>query len=107
VAKPKRAPRARTAARRRRLADEKLFQARMKLMDLEPGGSPERPIDVGTAALIEPKARSMPCPRCEEPFDVASHEAHADDRGRLREVALDCRTCGTKRSAWFRIVGAN
>jgi hypothetical protein len=104
VAKPKRAPRARTIVRRVRLADEKLFNARMKLMDLEPGGAPERPIDVGTAALVEPKARSVPCPRCEEPFGVAAHEAHTDDRGRLREVMLKCRACGTTRSLWFRIV---
>jgi hypothetical protein len=76
----------------------------MKLMDLEPGGSPERPIDVGTAALVEPKARSVPCPRCEEPFDIASHEAYMDDHRRLREVVLRCRHCGTTRSLWFRIV---
>jgi hypothetical protein len=87
-----------------RLADDKLVRARMKLMDLEPGGSPERPIDVTTAALVEPKARSVPCPRCNEPFGVEAHEAHADDHRRLREVMLRCRSCGTTRSSWFRIV---
>lgn len=107
MAKPKRASRARTVARRLRLADDKLVRARMKLMDLEPGGTPERPMDVSTAALVEPKARSIPCPRCEEPFGVESHEAHAGGHGRLREVALECRNCGTTRKAWFRIVEAN
>jgi hypothetical protein len=87
-----------------RLADEKLVRARVKLMDLEPGGAPERPIDVMTAALVEPKARSIPCPRCNEPFGVEAHEAHADDHGRLREVVLRCRNCGMTRSSWFRIV---
>jgi hypothetical protein len=107
VAKPKRAPRARTVARRQRLADDKLVRARMKLMDLEPGGTPERPIDVSTAALVEPKARAVACPRCEEPFGVESHEAHTDDRGRLREVSLRCRNCATTRKLWFRIVPSN
>lgn len=73
-------------------------------MDLEPGGSPERPLDVATAALVEPKARSVACPRCETPFDVASHEAHNDTHGRLREVRLTCRTCALERTQWFRIV---
>jgi hypothetical protein len=94
-------------ARRLRLADDKLVRARTKLMDLEPGGSPERPFDVSTAALVEPKARTVPCPRCEEPFDVESHEAHTDGQRRLRRVALHCRSCGTTRSLWFRIVPPN
>ena len=73
-------------------------------MDLEPGGMPERPLDVPTAALVEPKARAVRCPRCEEAFDVASHEAHTDVHGRLREVGLRCRNCGLERTLWFRIV---
>jgi hypothetical protein len=94
-------------ARAVRLADEKLVRARAKLMDLEPGGAPARPIDVTTAALVEPKARSISCPRCNEPFGVETHEAHTDGHGRLREVVLRCRNCGTTRSAWFRIVPPN
>lgn len=73
-------------------------------MDLEPGGTPERPIDVSTAALVEPKARSVACPRCDEVLAVESHDAHTDERGRLREVSLRCRSCGTTRKLWFRIV---
>jgi hypothetical protein len=78
--------------------------ARLKLMDLEPGGSPSLPLDVTTAALVEPRARSVRCPRCDEAFDVASHEAHTDEHGRLREVLLRCRSCGLERTLWFRIV---
>lgn len=76
-------------------------------MDLEPGGSPERPIDVSTAALVEPKARAVPCPRCAEPFGVEAHEAYADAHGRLREVSVGCKSCGAARKLWFRIVGSN
>jgi hypothetical protein len=82
---------------------EKLIRAKTTLLDLEPGGRANHPIDVTTAAVIEPKARSVACPRCDEPFDVESHEALTNEDGRLREVKLRCRTCGTTRSLWFRI----
>jgi len=104
MARPKRPLRARTVERRKRTADEKLVRARSKLYDLEPGGAETRPIDVSTPALVEPKARAIVCPRCDEPFDVETHEAHTDEHGRLREAKLRCRTCGERRSAWFRIV---
>lgn len=104
MARPKRKPRGRTALRRARVADEKLAAARAKLLDLEPGGSQERPIDVSTPALVEPRARTVHCPRCDEPFTVEAHEARADDHARLREAQLRCRLCGYTRSLWFRVV---
>ena len=79
------------------------MQAKRKLLALEPGGSPEHPLDVATAAVIEPKAKSTRCPRCDEPLEVEAHEAHTGERGRLREVALACRFCGERRALWFRI----
>jgi hypothetical protein len=103
MARAKRPPRARTAARQVRRFDEKLARDRSKLLDLEAGGRPERPIDVSTPALVEPKARAVRCPRCDEPFDVESHEAHTDAQP-LREAVLRCRFCGTTRSLWFRVV---
>lgn len=79
------------------------MRAQSRLLDLEPGGSPARPLDVSTAAVIEPKARAIRCPRCDEPFTLEAHEvSHA--RGEpLREAKLVCRRCGLGRSAWFRI----
>lgn len=74
-----------------------------KLLALEPGGSPDRPLDVLTSSVIEPKAKSTRCPSCDEPFELEAHEAHTDEHGRLREVALACRFCGERRSMWFRI----
>jgi hypothetical protein len=103
MSRPKRPPRPRTLARQRHAANEKLVQAERKLFALEPGGSPERPLDIPSAAVIEPKARSARCPRCDEPFELAAHEAHTDEHGRLREVRLACRSCGERRSLWFRI----
>jgi len=107
LSRPKRPPRPRTLDRRAHAASEKLARAKSKLMDLEPGGTEAHPLEVTTAAVIEPKARSVPCPRCDEPFDLKSHEAHADGHGRLREARLRCRLCGEQRSLWFRISAAS
>lgn len=105
MARAKRIPRARTVKRRARAENDRWVQAKRKLYDLEAGGSPERPIDVPTPALVEPKAKSLSCPRCDAFFVVDQHEAHADDEhGRLREAKLLCHVCGERRSLWFRIV---
>jgi hypothetical protein len=103
MARPKRPPRARTVTRKAARASDKLTEARMKLLDLEPGGSPERPLEVGTPAVIETKARALPCPRCEEPFELVAHEAHTRGGRRLRETKLRCRVCGLTRSLWFHV----
>ena len=103
MSRPKRTARARTLDRRAHAANEKLALAKKKLMDLEPGGTEAYPIEVPTAAVIEPRARGVACPRCDEPFHVESHDAHVDPHGRLREARLRCRLCGERRSLWFRI----
>jgi DNA-directed RNA polymerase subunit RPC12/RpoP len=104
MARAKRPPRLRTLERRARLLDEKLVRTRNQLLDLAPGGSEARPFDVPTAAVVEPKARAVRCPRCNELFFVEAHEAHTDEHGRLREAKLRCKSCGERRSLWFRIV---
>jgi hypothetical protein len=103
MSRPKRTPRPRTVERQRRAASEKLVRARNALLDLEPGGSEARPIEVATPAVIEPRARAILCPRCDEPFELVEHEAHAGEHGRLRRAELKCRSCGAERSLWFRI----
>jgi hypothetical protein len=107
MARPKRPPRARTVERRTRQADDKLARSKAKLLDLMPGGAPSNPLDVPSAALVEPKARSVLCPRCDEPFTLEAHEAHATDGARLREARLRCRLCGERRSMWFRVIAAS
>jgi len=59
-------------------------------------------MEVPTAALVEPRARAVRCPRCDEPFGVTAHEAPAGG-DRLREAKLTCRFCKLERSLWFRI----
>lgn len=103
VARPKRPARPRTLERKQRVLSEKLAAARRKLLELEPGGAPSHPIEVATPAVIEPRAASIHCPRCDEPFEVESHEAHSDGHARLREARVRCRACGERRSLWFRV----
>ena len=102
-------PRPRTNRREAARASEKLEAARERLFQLEAGGSPERPISVMSAAVVEAHAESVPCPRCDGKHEVVEHVAVAVSRVRLREARLRCRQCGTSRSLWFRIndVGPN
>lgn len=86
-----------------RLVSEALARARRQLLELEPGGSRGRPLEVSTAAVIEPKAERTACPRCSGHFEVEDHEAHAGGHERVREVKVFCRFCGERRSLWFRI----
>lgn len=104
MARPKR-PRAekREAARSR----EKLAEAREKLFVREEGSGPERPLDVEGSAVIESRARGVPCPRCDGEQQVLEHAAVTVAGQRLRQVRLQCRRCGTKRSMWFRIALLN
>ena len=102
-------PRPRAKRRESQRAGEKLKAARERLFQLEIGGSPERPLPVVSAAVVEAHAESVPCPRCEGKHEVVEHVAVTVSRVRLREARLRCRQCGTARSLWFRIsdVGPN
>jgi hypothetical protein len=97
--------RPRTARRAALRSADKLVQQRERLFLLEPGGSPERPIDVESPSVVEPKASSKTCPRCEVAFRVETHRAPSVDGMRLREAEVSCPRCGQRRSLWFRLVG--
>jgi hypothetical protein len=95
--------RARTQRRDAARALSKRQAAHEQLFRLDPGGSPERPLDVPSPALVEAQAQSLPCPRCEGRHDVLEHLALTRGEARLREARLRCRQCGSLRSLWFRI----
>ena len=95
--------RARTQRREAGRALSKLQVAREKLFQLDPGGSPQRPLDVSSPAVVETQAQSVPCPRCEGRHEVLEHVALRRDDVRLREARLRCQRCGSLRSVWFRI----
>ncbi|MCX4248016.1 hypothetical protein [Paraliomyxa miuraensis] len=66
-----------------------------------PGGSPEHPIEVASAAVIEPRACSLPCPRCGGPAHVDEHVVSGQGRQRLRVTHMRCGTCGHRRPLYF------
>ena len=100
MAKPKRE---RTLRRESARKAERLARNRERLFLLELGGSPERPIDVDSAAVVEIRARGVPCPRCDGDLAVDEHAAVSAHGDRLREARLRCRKCGSRRSMWFRL----
>ena len=71
------------------------------LAALQPGGSPGRPIEVSSAAVIEPRATTIACPLCDGYYRVLEHTRPVPG---LRHLEVKCRHCGTQRSLWFRIV---
>ena len=75
--------------------------ARELLASLGPGGSPSRPIEVGSASVIEARAAAMPCPHCGGFYRI--HE-HTRPIAGLRQVDVQCRHCSAQRTLWFRIV---
>jgi DNA-directed RNA polymerase subunit RPC12/RpoP len=106
VKKQKAKPRARTERRARERATEKLAAEREKLFLLDTGGSPERPIEVASASVVESHARGIRCPRCgENELEVLEHLAKVVEGIRLREARMQCRRCGSRRSIWFRLMG--
>lgn len=98
--KPKRARTVRRASARKA---EEFARSRERLFALTPGGSPDKPIDVESAAVVEIRARGVACPRCEGEHAVDEHAAVSAHGERLREARLRCRKCGSRRSLWFRL----
>jgi hypothetical protein len=92
-------------AERRELARtrEKLARSREKLWSLETGGSPERPLDVASASVIEPRATSEPCFRCGAYPRQVEHRAETIAGRRLRVVVARCPECGALRTWYFRL----
>jgi hypothetical protein len=101
--KPKRLGRLRTLQRTLSRLQEKLAGTSEKLGALEDGGSPEHPLVVESASLVEPRAEALPCLRCESPMRVREHAAEHIAGEPLRIVTLNCRACGAERTVYFRI----
>jgi len=98
--------RARNARREAERAAEKLAAQREKLFLLEPGGSPQRPIEVETPVLVDLRATGFACPRCGTAVQLREHAATNVSGTLLREARVRCPRCGSKRSLWFRVTGA-
>jgi hypothetical protein len=104
-----RPPRPRRQQREQQRALRKTVHQLERLAAEMPGGSPERPIDVGSASIVETKARSIACVQCEAlALELGADRATSTPRGVLRELAMICRQCHAPRAVWFRVAtGAN
>jgi hypothetical protein len=104
-----RPPRARRQQREQQRALRKTVRQLERLASELPGGSPERPIDVASASVIETKARAIRCVQCDAiEMELRGDHASSTARGVLRELAMVCRQCHAPRAVWFRVVtGAN
>ena len=93
----------RTARRVAERAAKDLVRDRAKLAALLPGGTRARPMEVDSAAVIEPRINSLACPQCEGPYRVLDHRSVGSG---IREVDVRCTTCSTPRTLWFRLVSS-
>lgn len=90
----------RTARRAEERDARKLVRDREKLAALSPGGARERPIEVASAAVIEGRTGSLPCPQCAGQYRILDHRSAGPG---VRCVDVTCRQCGAPRTLWFRI----
>jgi hypothetical protein len=104
-----RPPRPRRQQREKQRALRKSVRQLERLAAELPGGSPERPIDVASASVVDTKARAVPCVQCEAiEMELRGDRATSTARGVLRELAMICRQCHAARAVWFRVAtGAN
>ena len=104
-----RPPRPRRQQREQQRALRKTVRQLERLAAEMPGGSPERPIDVASASVVETKARAIACVQCEATeLELRGDHATSTARGVLRELAMVCRQCHAPRTVWLRVApGAN
>ena len=99
-----RPPRPRRQLREQQRVLRKTVRQLERLAAELPGGSPERPIDVSSASVVETKARAIPCVQCEAlELELRGDRATSTARGILRELTMVCRQCHAARAVWFRI----
>jgi hypothetical protein len=96
-------PRAERRAEARQTGKD--VRERERLARLEPGGAPDRPIEVITASLVEPRAKGMPCAVCGHTGSVRldDHTARTIDGDALRLAHVRCAMCGYARVVYFAI----
>jgi hypothetical protein len=71
-----------------------------------PGGLPSHPIEVTSAAAVDPRAESEPCRVCGGRLHVEAHDALQLGGTSLRRVRLHCGSCGRASELFFRLRSA-
>jgi len=90
------------AARARRDAHREA-DARTEAALATPGATPEDPLEVDTASVVEPVAARGPCVVCGEPVRAEDHAVRPGGDEPLRVVTVHCRRCGHRRPVYVRI----
>ena len=101
MSSPKKAARARTERRTAARRNEKLASARARLETIDPGASPDRPIELVSPSQVDVVARSLRCPRCDVGLYIVHERGHVLGGRVCRAVELECRQCGRRRTAHF------
>jgi hypothetical protein len=102
--KKKKRPRAQRRAQERDLG--KMTRDIERLSLLEPGGAPERAIEITSPAEVEVFVRSAVCPRCRGSVRLDDHAAETHAGVRLRVAYVACSACGAKRRIYLRLAGS-
>jgi len=89
--------------RERERALRKTVRIRERAAAALPGGAPEHPITVPSAAVVEVRARGTACAQCQGELQLQGDRATSTSRGVLREIEAVCRRCHTHRTLWFLI----
>jgi hypothetical protein len=71
-----------------------------------PGGAATHPLNVASAAVIDGRARSVPCVQCGGELEPGDDRASSTARGVLRELEMTCRRCHAPRRLWFLIASS-
>ncbi len=74
-----------------------------RLAGLEPGGAPDRPIEVEAPPVVDIMAEQRPCPLCQGSLHLLEHAAETIEGERLRVARVKCTTCGSAREIYFRL----
>ena len=93
----------RGARRARARAHEELVRDLERLVQLAPGGSPERPRPIASPAQVDVIANATPCPLCEAPHRLEEHASETIGGVRLRVARVACTGCGVRRAYWFKL----
>lgn len=68
-----------------------------------PGAAPDSPLEVFSAAAVEPRVEALPCPRCAGRCHVIEHAVEHLGTTRLRRVTARCGACGHPRDVFLRL----
>jgi hypothetical protein len=99
-----RRPLTRRGARRQQARDAEALASDLEKLDaMAPGGTPQRPRDVESAAQVDVIAGQRRCPRCRVACRLDQHVVRTIDGQSLRVALVSCPRCAGRAELWFRL----